>query len=110
MRASLAEQQWDAVGDGQVSSPAGVRFQRRSSRLKRAAADALIAGGAPLVLYWYGGRQLDYFDGPDAVQQWQGARRAFTNQEPQPRGDVVWTGGRWVSDDEQEMLLLTGQC
>lgn len=110
MRASLAEQQWDAVESGQLTLPAGRRFTRGSSRIKRRDADALIAAGVPLVLYWYGGRQLDYFDGSDAVQQWQAVRPAMTTQAPQPGGDVVWTGGRWVSDDDQEMLMLTGQC
>jgi hypothetical protein len=69
VRASLAEQQWHAVESGQLISPAGQRFTRGSSRIKRRDADVLIATGVPLVLYWYGGRQLDYSDGSDAVQQ-----------------------------------------
>ncbi|MEW9267485.1 hypothetical protein AB1207_22310 [Kineococcus endophyticus] len=44
------------------------------------------------------------------MQQWQAVRAALTGQAPQPRGEVVWTGGRWVSDDDQELLVLTGQC
>ena len=70
----------------------------------------MIAAGAPLVLYWYGGQQLDYFDGSDAPGRWQAVRHALTNQAPQLGGDVVWTGGRWVGDDEEDMLLLTNQC
>ena len=107
---SLVDEQWNAVTAGQVTSPSGLQFTRRSSRIKRRDADALIAADAPLVLYWYGGRQLDYFDGCDAVDRWQSVRHALTSQEPRLGGDVVWTGGRWVSDDDQEMLLLTGHC
>jgi hypothetical protein len=109
VRASLAEQQWDAVESGQLTSLAGQRFTRGSSCIKRRDADALIAAGVPLVLYWYGGRQLDYFDGSDAVKQWQAVRSALTSQAPQIGGDVVWTGGRWAGDDDREMLVLTGQ-
>ncbi|MFD0481492.1 hypothetical protein ACFQ46_02715 [Kineococcus sp. GCM10028916] len=110
MRASLAEEQWNAVESGQVISPSGSRFTRGSSRIKRREADALIAAGAPLVLYWYGGQQLDYFDGSDALERWQAVRQTLTSQTPQPGGEVVWTGGRWVSDDDEDLLLLTGQC
>ncbi|WP_432525765.1 hypothetical protein [Kineococcus mangrovi] len=110
MRASLADQQWDAVESGQLTTPAGQLFTRGSSRIRRRDADVLIAAGIPLVLYWYGGQQLDYFDGSDAVQQWQAARSAVTSQTPQLGGEVVWTGGRWVGDDGQELLVLTGQC
>ena len=110
VRVSLGEQQWDTVQCGQLINPAGVRFERRSTRLKRAQADALIAAGAPLILYWYGGRQLDYFDGSDAVQQWRAVRPVVTTQAPQLGGGVVWSGGRWVSDEDQEVLVLTGRC
>ena len=110
MRASLAEEQWGAVVEGHVTSPAGVRFVRRSSRIKRRDADAMIAAGTPLILYYYGGAQLDYCDGDEAVQQWAAVRGALVSQEPQPRGDVEWTGGRWVSEGGEELLLLTGHC
>jgi hypothetical protein len=110
VRASLAEQQWDAVKSGQLTSPAGQRFTRGSSRIKRRDAGVLIATGVPLVLYWYGGRQLDYFDGSDAVEQWQAVRSALISQAPQIGGDVMWTGGRWVGDDDGELLVLSGQC
>ena len=110
MRASLADQQWDAVGSGQLITPAGRRFTRGSSRIKRRDADALIAAGVPLVLYWYGGRQLDYFDGSDAVQQWRAVRPVVTTQAPQLGGGVVWSGGGWVSGEDQGVLVLTGRC
>ncbi|NAZ83578.1 hypothetical protein GTR02_17335 [Kineococcus sp. R8] len=93
-----------------MTSPAGRRFARRSTRIKRRDADALIAAGAPLVLYWFGGRQLDYFDGTDALEQWRVVRPALTSQTPQIGGDVVWTGGLWVGGDQGNLLLLTGQC
>ncbi|NAZ76206.1 hypothetical protein GTQ99_12400 [Kineococcus sp. T13] len=74
-----------------MTSPAGLEFTRRSSRIERRDADALIAAGAPLVLYWCGDQQLDHLDGCDALDRWQSV-------------------GRWVSHDDQAMLLLTGQC
>ena len=107
---SLADEQFAAVAEGQLVSPTGVRFVRRSSRIKRRDADAIIAAGAPLVFYFFGGVQLDYCDGAEAVQQWDAVRGSLVSQEPRPRGDVVWTGGRWVSDDGDELLLLTGHC
>lgn len=107
MQMSLAQEQWDAVAEGRLVSPAGVRFVRRSSRIKRRDADATIAAGAPLVLYSYGRAPLDYCDGAEAVQQWNAVRGSLVSQEPQPRGDVVWNGGRWLSEDDDELLLLT---
>ncbi|WP_432572291.1 hypothetical protein [Kineococcus sp. SYSU DK005] len=75
----------------------------------------MIAAGAALVLYWYGGRQLDHLEGMDAVQQWQVVRAAFTSQAPtsrapMPGGDLLWSGGRWVSADGQQALVLIGRC
>lgn len=110
MRVGLAEEQWDAVVEGHLTSPAGVRFVRCSSRIKRRDADAMITAGVPLLLYYYGGGQLDYCDGDEAVQQWEALRGALVSQEPQPRGEVLWTGGRWVSESGDELLLLTGHC
>ena len=107
---SLVQEQWDALAQGQLVSPAGVRFVRRSSRIKRRDADAMMAAGAPLVLYSYGRTQLDYCDGAEAVQQWNAVRGSLVRQEPQPPGEVVWTGGRWVSEDQDELLLLTARC
>ncbi|PPK92366.1 hypothetical protein CLV92_115112 [Kineococcus xinjiangensis] len=107
---SLAEGQWSAVVEGHLTSPSGVRFVRRSSRIKRRDADAMIAAGTPLVLYYYGGAQLDYCDGAEAVERWKAVRDALVSQDPRPRGDVVWTGGCWVSEGGEELLLLTGRC
>ena len=107
---SLADEQWNAVADGRLTSPAGVRFVRRSTRIRRRDADDMIAAGTPLVLYSFGSGRLDYCDGPEAVQQWNAVGGALVGQEPRPHGDLVWTGGRWLSDDDDELLLLTGHC
>ena len=106
----MAAEQWEAVAERHLVSPAGVGFARRSSRIKRREADAMIAAGTPLVLYCFGAGRLDYCDGVEAVQQWAAVRGSLVSQEPRPRGRVVWTGGRWLSAAEDELLLLTGHC
>lgn len=78
--------------------------------MKRRRVDELIERGAPVVLYRYGGGQLAWFDGADAREQWQNCRAAFTAEEPKPTGDVVWTVGLWLSDDESPLVVLEGQC
>ena len=70
----------------------------------------MIAAGVPLVLHCFGRAQLDYCDGAEAVQQWDAVRGSLVTQQTPPRGDLVWTGGRWLSEDNDELLLLTGHC
>jgi len=64
---------------------------------------------APLVLYWYGGGQLDWLDGEDAAEAWRTARQRLTTAVPRPDGNVIWTAGEWLGDD-QSLVLLTGSC
>lgn len=109
MRVGLAIEQWEAVSSGALEGPDGRRYQRRSTRMRRRQVDDLVAAGVPLVLYWYGGQQVDWFDGADAVAAWEAARPRLTATAPRPDGDVVWTAGEWVSEDES-VILLTGRC
>jgi hypothetical protein len=106
---SLAETQWEAITTGQILGPGKVRWSRRSSKTKRAACQQRIAEGAPLVLYYFAGGQLDWFDGSDAEQHWVIVRTAVT-PAPRLRGDLEWTGSIWVDDANHSLVLLTGHC
>ncbi len=97
MQVGLAVEQWEAVSSGALQGPDGRRYKRRSTRMRRRQVDDLIAAGVPLVLHWYGGQQLDWFDGADAVTAWEAARPRLRAAVPRPDGDVVWTAGEWVS-------------
>jgi hypothetical protein len=110
MRADLSERQWLEPEQGQLIGPDQRRFTRRTTRAKRREVDELIADGAPLILYYWGGGQLEWFDGADAETQWQAVRSAVTAQEPRRRGDLEWTAGRWEDDDGRPLVMLTGHC
>lgn len=114
MIVDLTVAQWDSVELGQLTSPDGTTYARRSTRLRRKAAAELLAEGAPLVLYYFGGRQLDWIDGADAQRQWQVLRPAVTTDRvaspPARRGGVTWTAGRWESADGATLVVLTGSC
>src|SRR3954462_14707853 len=99
MRADLRGRQLLEPEQGQFIGPDQRRFTRRTTRAKRREVDELIADGAPLILYYCGGGQLEWFDGADAETQWQAVRSAVTAQEPRRRGDLEWTAGRWEDDD-----------
>ena len=110
MRRDLSADQWDKPERGGLLGPDGRRFSRRTTRAKPRDVDALIADGAPLVLYYWAGNQLEWFDGADATDEWARVRAAVIAQEPRPRGDLEWTAGRWEDDDGQPLVLLTGHC
>lgn len=109
MHVELDAEQWHAVTEGTLLGPDGRHYRRRSTRMRRRQVDDLLAAGAPLVLYWYGGGQLDWADGQDAARAWQTARARLITAVPRPDGSVVWTAGEWVSD-EASLVLLTGEC
>jgi len=110
VRLDLDDEQWRRVDQGVLTGPDDRRYSRRTTRAKRKQADALIQEGAPLVLYYWGGEQLTWFDGADAQREWAAVRPHVTSAEPRPRGDVVWTAGRWEDAEGSPLLLLTGQC
>ncbi|WP_147251951.1 hypothetical protein [Blastococcus sp. TF02-09] len=110
MRADLSEEQWLGPEQRQLTGPDRRRFTRRTTRAKRQEVDKLIADGAPLILYYWGGGTLDWFDGADAQTEWQAVRSAVTAQPPVRTSDLQWTAGRWEDDDGRPLVLLTGHC
>ena len=110
VRVDLDDEQWRQVQRGLITGPDARRYSRRTTRAKRTHADALTQDGAPLVLYYWGGEQLTWFDGADAQREWTAVRPRVTSEEPRPRGDVEWTAGRWEDAEGRPLLLLTGHC
>lgn len=110
MRLNLSDEHWHEVEQGRLLGPDARRYARRTTRTKRKEADGLVAEGAPIVLFYWAGDQLDWFDGPDAEDQWQAIRPHVISAEPRRKGDIEWTAGRWEDDDGRPLLLLTGHC
>lgn len=110
MRADLSSSQWGAVEHGRLTAPDGTSYVRRTTRTKRRTCDGLVAAGAPLVLYYWAGGQLDWCDGPEAGEAWADVRGAVTAQEPRPEKRMEWTAGLWEDADGQQIILLTGHC
>jgi hypothetical protein len=109
MRVDLAASQFTAVERGQLTAPDGVVFVRRGTRAKRRVCDEAIAQGSPLVLYYWAGEQLDWFDGDDARDEWTSIRGRVTS-EPRLRGELEWTAGLWHANDDRAVVVLTGDC
>lgn len=101
--------QWDSVARGEIVGPDGVAYARLSTKATRRDCDELLAAGSPLVLHYWAGGQLDWYDGDDAGSAWAGCRTAVTT-EPRRRGDLEWTAGVWSSYDGRALVLLTGHC
>jgi hypothetical protein len=110
VRRHLSDGQWDEPEQGRLTAPDARRFSRRTTRTKRKDADGLIADGAPLVLYYWAGGQLEWFDGADAVARWHEVRSHVVSGEPRPKDDVEWTAGRWEDEEGRSLLFLTGHC
>jgi hypothetical protein len=109
MRVDLSETQWGAVEQGHLTSPAGITFLRCGTRAKRRVCDDAISYGAPLVLFYWAGGQLEWLEGQDALDGWKSVRAAVTG-EPRARGDLEWTAGLWQAEAEQTAVVLTGHC
>jgi hypothetical protein len=110
VRGDLSDTQWREVDQGRLVGPDARRYFRRTTRTKREEADRLVVDGAPLVLFYWAGDQLDWFDGVDAQEQWQATRPHVITEEPRCKGDTEWTAGRWEDEEGRPLLLLTGHC
>ena len=110
VRVNLGEEQWHEVGQGRLLGPDARRYSRRTTRTKRKEAERLLTDGAPLVLFYWAGGQLDWFDGVDAHDQWKSVRAHVVSTEPRLKGDIEWTAGRWEDEEGQPLLVLTGHC
>ncbi|SFU01012.1 hypothetical protein SAMN05660657_04689 [Geodermatophilus amargosae] len=110
VRTELSDGHWRGVQQGWLVGPDGRRYVRRTTRTRRKEGDRLVVDGAPLVLVYWAGNQLDRLDGIDAHEQWQTTRPRVTTEEPRRKGDIEWTAGRWEDDEGRPLLLLTGHC
>ena len=111
MSVDLSGEQWEAVtNEARLRAPGGVEYLRRTAKTRRGTCDELVAWGAPLVLYYWAGGQLEWFEGAEARQQWVAVRRAVTTREPRGDGSLEWTAGVWDGADGQKAVLLTGRC
>ncbi len=109
MRTDLPDSAWESIQQGHLTGPDGVTYRRSRTRAKRRDCDRYVDSGVPLVLYYWGGPQLEWNDGLDAAEAWRQARSAVT-VDPRPSGDVEWTAGVWTSEDGRRLVLLTGHC
>ena len=92
-------------GMGRLIGPDGRAYSRRTTRMERREAEALIEAGCPVVTYLPGGR-LVWHDEDDAWPAWADARAGLTTTPPDlHRGESV-TGGRWESLDGAVALVL----
>src|SRR4051812_5200562 len=102
MRHDLSADQWGAVESGVLTAPDGRSFTRRSTRMKRKEAAALVEEGSPLVVYWPGGlpekTKVLWHDGEDAAPAFSEVRSSLPRETPDPRKGTVATAGSWESD------------
>jgi hypothetical protein len=112
VRQDLSADQWHAVDEGQLTGPDGRTYNRRTTRMKRKEAAALVETGRPVVTYWPGGlpekTEVVWNDQDDAKRAWAEVRAAVTSDTPQPQGrESVATAGLWESLDGATALVLT---
>ena len=110
VRRDLSEEHWGEVEQGWLAGPDARRYARRTTRSTRRDADRLVEEGAPLVLFYWAGARLEWFDGVEAHAQWQAVRPDVVAGEPRGGGDVEWTAGRWEDEEGRPILVLTGHC
>lgn len=95
-----------------LTAPNGTAYARRSTRMKRKEATALVGAGCPVVTYWPGGlpemTRVIWHDGADGRAEWERVRGQLTSDSPRaPDGGAVATAGRWKSPDGDDLLVLT---
>ncbi|WP_322769197.1 hypothetical protein, partial [Frankia sp. Cr1] len=109
MQRPLGREQFERIAAGQLTTPDGITYTRRTTKTARRVCDQRIGAGSPLVIYYWAAGQMDYVDGADGQRRWREVRSAVT-QHPRSGGDVAYTAGIWVDGDGREIVVLTGHC
>lgn len=111
MRHDLSAEQWNGVEGGVLTAPDGRSFTRRSTRMKRKDAAALVEAGSPVVVYWPGGlpekTRVHWHDGEDAASAFDEVKSSLTSETPDARKGATATVGRWESQDGDALLVVT---
>ena len=105
MRQVLSDGEFNALAAGRLAAPDGRTYNRRTTRMKRKAAAAMVESAVPVVVYREGG-ELEWLDGDDARSVWAEIRGAVTSEAPDPRRGESVTAGLWGSPDGAELLVL----
>ena len=105
MRLVLSDGEFDALGSGQLASPDGRTYTRRSTRMKRRDVDAVVAAGSPVVT-WFPGGALVWHDADDAPRAWAQERPLLTAEAPDPAKRESVTAGRWETADGHPAVVL----
>lgn len=98
---------------GKITGADGQAYSRQGTKASRKLGDELVAAGVPLIVYMYSRDQFEWIDGEDAKRVWSDVRSHVSTTEPtskQLSKHVVWTAGVWTSDEDDQVLYLTGHC
>ena len=112
MRHDLSADQWNAVETGVLTAPNGISYTRRTTRMKRKDATALVDVGCPVVTYWPGGlperTRVIWYDGAEARAAWETVRSRLSSDITRAHaGRAIATAGRWESPDGNDLLVLS---
>ena len=105
MRRVLSSGEFNALARGELSGLDGRTYNRRTTRMNRKDAAAMVDAGRPVVIYGEGG-ELVWLDGHDTASAWAQIRDVLTADAPDHRRGESVTGGRWESLDGGELLVL----
>lgn len=98
---------------GKLTGADGRANSRQGTKMSRRGADELVAAGVPVVLYLFGHGRFEWADGEDARQVWDEVRPYVITSDPttkQLRKHEMWNAGVWTSEDDRQVLCLTGTC
>ncbi len=66
MHRDLSREQFERIGVGQLTTPDGLTYTRRTTKTARHVCDQRIGAGSPLVIYYWAAGQVNHVDGADA--------------------------------------------
>jgi hypothetical protein len=105
VRQVLSVGEFNALASGELTAPDGRVYRRRTTRMKRKEAAALVEATLPVVVYQEGG-ELVWHDSEDAQSAWTRLRAAISTEAPDPRRRESVTAGRWDASDGAGLLVL----